>query len=403
MFSFAFARLFNAGTLLIATILSALIVGADKWSVAAIMQTIFSYLVFINLGINEGLGQRIVRKARLYISTFYFFQVVFIFLSITPLLLYFLFHKSSPTFLLLLSGTSALLLFSLMRLYFRGTANLKGLGVLYIFNAVFMMVSPLLVYLFNDPLIYIYTFILASPISTLLTSYILNDNIKSNFLLHFKFKFKSLYKKVRVLIHVGSPIMLAGLVFELIITIDRFYIKNVYSNELVGNIGLSLMIVKGAIMLLSILNTVSFKTLSVQVSLKDYYQIKKLYKKQVSIGLICMLMFILCIYFIIATPYFSQFFPSYSDLSSIFIFQSFILIPLSVLFPLSVISNFRFGGKVYLCSLIGVLFIYVSLSFSYHFFIGFMTIKNLSIFVSFSFCIGVLLLHYFVFRKGTFN
>lgn len=396
MFSFAFSRLFNAGAVLTASVLSALIVSADNWAQVSIMHTAFSYLVFLNLGVNEGIGQRIVKNKKLY-SPVFVKLVSFLFLSSLASLLAFFLFKSHLTFLYL-SGTLSLLLFSLMRLYYRGTGNLKGLTYLYWFNSVIILLSPFFIYLYNEPKIFIYFFILGACTSSFITIRLSGQKFNLFNIFHIKKPFESVFRKIKVLIGVGFPIMISGVVFEVIISVDRFYMNTFYEKNIVGNIGLSLMIVKGGIMLLSILNTASFKNLSTEVSLNNNRVVRKLYSSQVIKGLISSLTFVTVAFLIISSNWFSEEFPSYIRLSEIFIYQALILLPLSSIFPLSVISNFKFGGIVYLFCLIGALSLYLGIVFSLHEFLNMLlTIKALSLIVFLSLVISVVLLNIYIY------
>lgn len=399
---FTFSRFFNAAAVLFSAALSALIVGAESWALVALMHTLFTYLVFFNLGINEGFGQRIIRNRVIYEPIIHVFIKGFTLISLCSILTFFILLKFDITFLLYVSGTSSLLLFSLMRLYYRGLGNLKGLAFLYIYNSFFMLISPVFVYYYNEPLIFIYVFILASPIAAFLSKKTQKYSPAPQYF-SFEINNKKLFlKKIRLLISVGFPIMLAGVIFELIITIDRFYTDRYFNENSVGNIGLSLMIVKGGIMILSILNTISFKSLSEHVLQKKDAKLKKLYLKQVALGVLSSVVFIACIYIVIASSIFELYFPSYSQLSTIFVFQAIILLPLSVLFPLSVISNFRFGGTVYLRALIFILVLYMFFVITCHFIIGNLIPKELSIIVFICFVIGGITLQKNVFRRDVY-
>jgi O-antigen/teichoic acid export membrane protein len=397
LFIFAFSRVFNAAAILFSALLSALIVGADDWAQVALMHTLFTYLVFINLGINEGIGQKIVQKRMIYESMVKLIVTIFIIISLTNIILFFILIDFNLTFLLYISGTCSLLLFSLMRLYYRGVSNFRGLTLLYMFNSLLILCSPIIVYYVNDPYIFIYLFILASPIAVLLTSYMQNKNLDLSRRALVKYN-RSYSKRIVVLIRVGFPIMLAGIVFELILTLDRFYLNEYFDKNIVGNIGLSLMIIKGAIMILSILNTISFKALSHHVLKNNTSLILVVYKKQIALGLLSSFIFIAFIYSVLSSSFFLLHFPSYNNLATTFISQALVLLPLSILFPLSVISNFRFGGSVYLIALIGMLVTYLVFSSSLHFLIGNLDSKTLSILVFISFTLGVFSLHKYVFK-----
>lgn len=344
-----------------ASVLSALLVNADKWADISIIHTVFSYLVFISLGVNEGLGQRIVTKKKLYNTVFYRLVHLFLLLSIISFVIYFL--NINFYYFLYLSGTFSLLLFSLVRIYFRGVGNLRGLSKLYWINSITILLSPVFIYLTDEPKFFIYLFIVGSCLSSFIAIKTLStqfDFVENNI------PIATLLKKAKILMTIGFPIMLAGVVFEVIISVDRFYLDTFHGKSVVGNIGLSLMIVKGGIMLLSILNTVSFKALSKQVSLNNIKLVKKLYTSQVIKGLLATIIFVTFMYIIISSNWFVIQFSSYAKLSEVFIYQSLILLPFTILFPLSVISNFKFGGTVYLTALLGTVGLYLLLVFTFH-------------------------------------
>lgn len=397
MFSYAFWRLFNAGAILFSGSVSALIVGAGEWAHAGLMQTIFSYLIFLSLGINEGIGQRIVTNREYFEPVFQRLRLTFIFLSIFTLLLYFFLIRFDITLLLYLSGASSLLLFILGRLYYRGTGVLNGLSILYMTNGIIMLFSPVLVFYTNTSLSYIYIFIIASVFSSQLVKLTLdrsNQAINENN----NEENKVTIDKLKELISVGFPIMLSGLVFEIIITLDRFYINKFSDAGIVGNISLSMLLVKGAIMGMGILTTYKFRQFSKCVIERNIFRLKSIYRKYYCIAVSGSILFVTAVYLILSSNTFLSNFPSYEQLPKVFIYHSLVLIPLAFIFPLGVISNFRFGGGSYLAAQLGALFIYIIIILIFHLFLGMLSTQQLSIAVFISFSLSAIVMNNYVFK-----
>lgn len=397
LFSYAFWRLFNAGAILFSGSVSALIVGAGEWAHAGLTQTIFSYLIFFSLGINEGIGQRIVTNREYFEPVFQRLRLTFISLSIFTLLLYIFLIRFDITLLLYLSGASSLLLFILGRLYYRGTGVLNGLSILYMTNGFIMLFSPVLVFYTNNSLSYIYIFIIASVISSELVKLTLNksnqaineNNNEEN---------KVTIDKLKELISVGFPIMLSGLVFEIIITLDRFYINKFSDAGIVGNISLSMLLVKGAIMGMGILTTYKFRQFSKCVIDRNIFRLKSIYRKYYCIAVSGSILFVTAVYLILSSNTFLSNFPSYEQLPKVFIYHSLVLIPLAFIFPLGIISNFRFGGGSYLAAQLGALFIYIIIISILHLFVGMLSTQQLSISVFISFSLSAIVMNNYVFK-----
>lgn len=389
--------MFNAGAILFSGSVSALIVGAGEWAHAGLMQTIFSYLIFLSLGINEGIGQRIVTNREYFEPVFQRLRLTFIFLSIFTLLLYFFLIRFDITLLLYLSGASSLLLFILGRLYYRGTGVLNGLSILYMTNGIIMLFSPVLVFYTNTSLSYIYIFIIASVFSSQLVKLTLdrsNQAINENN----NEENKVTIDKLKELISVGFPIMLSGLVFEIIITLDRFYINKFSDAGIVGNISLSMLLVKGAIMGMGILTTYKFRQFSKCVIERNIFRLKSIYRKYYCIAVSGSILFVTAVYLILSSNTFLSNFPSYEQLPKVFIYHSLVLIPLAFIFPLGVISNFRFGGGSYLAAQLGALFIYIIIILIFHLFLGMLSTQQLSIAVFISFSLSAIVMNNYVFK-----
>lgn len=389
--------MFNAGAILFSGSVSALIVGAGEWAHAGLMQTIFSYLIFLSLGINEGIGQRIVTNREYFEPVFQRLRLTFIFLSIFTLLLYFFLIRFDITLLLYLSGASSLLLFILGRLYYRGTGVLNGLSILYMTNGFIMLFSPVLVFYTNTSLSYIYIFIIASVLSSQLVKLTLdrsNQAINENN----NEENKVTIDKLKELISVGFPIMLSSLVFEIIITLDRFYINKFSDAGIVGNISLSMLLVKGAIMGMGILTTYKFRQFSKCVIERNIFRLKSIYRKYYCIAVSGSILFVTAVYLILSSNTFLSNFPSYEQLPKVFIYHSLVLIPLAFIFPLGVISNFRFGGGSYLAAQLGALFIYIIIILIFHLFLGMLSTQQLSIAVFISFSLSAIVMNNYVFK-----
>ncbi|GLX86651.1 hypothetical protein tloyanaT_29040 [Thalassotalea loyana] len=394
--------MFNAASVLAATSLCALFVGASDWAPVALMHTTFSYLILCNFGVNEGLGQKVVRFNARYFDVYQVLQNTFIVICIVSLL----FSEASSTPIrdisFYIGGTSALLLFSLNRVFFRGVGSFKSLGNLYVVNGLILAFSPVLVMHSKDPFDFLRLLIFSSICGALINISYKKD---AKFLLkktnHLKVKRYCLVfiNKTKKLAIAGFPLMLAGVTFEVIITIDRFYINSFYGEILAGNVAFSLMLVKGVIMLLSILNTIGFRALSVNTSMKNWNANILVIRKQVIIGISGCFVLVFLFFSVLSSNWFINSFPSYANTSGIFLAQSLLLIPLSFMFPLSVVSNFMFGGRVYLLMLMSIMLLYFSIVFIVHNLTDTLTIYELSFVVVSCFSCGVYLFSKYIFKQ----
>ena len=433
-FLFSISRIGNAGAVLVASSVAALMVGAEEWANIAIIQSSISYCIFFSLGLGEGLGQIVVSKPRICTIIFYKLSALYIFFLITVLVvggIFFIFDDFRAIdfrsidfrsidfrsidfrsidlidfnlkYFLVPLGTVSLLLFSLSRIYYRGIGGLNELKKLFFYNAVLISLSPVLVYYSREASSYLLFFIFSSIASVyfvILSSKECNNLQFIKYILNPFLTYSSISFFFNRIVKTGFPLMLAAVTFELIISLDRFYINYFISTSATGTIALSLVLIKGCIMLLSILNSIFFKKLADLVIKRDFKKVKVIFLKQVMAGLVCYSLFVAIMYWGIKTEWFKLKFPSYNQLHNIFISQSIILIPLSVIFPISVISNFLLGGKVYLFILIIILTCYLCITFFAHFIIGTLSILYLNIIVFSSLTFGLVLFLILVRRKA---
>ena len=110
------------------------------------------------------------------------------------------------------------------------------------------------------------------------------------------------------------------------------------------------------------------------------------------------ILFVTAVYLILSSNTFLSNFPSYEQLPKVFIYHSLVLIPLAFIFPLGIISNFRFGGGSYLAAQLGALFIYIIIISILHLFVGMLSTQQLSISVFISFSLSAIVMNNYVFK-----
>ncbi len=393
---FALFRIFNAGCVLITSYYAALIIGPQGWGDVSIFQTLVIYASVFMLGLPEGYGQLQARSEDILCDTYKRILLICLYLSLTVFFLvclYFIFlndrsnDKNNIAYIFPFALFS-LLVFALERFRLRGLGNFKSLSSVYKVNAFSLLTSVIIISLFPSANTFLILFYLAYFISVLFSC----TNNKP----FAKKKMKSCddnFKSASSLIKLGFPIVLSGIVFEAIISLDRFYILLKFSKEDVGLSGLSFMLIKGHIMLLSIVNTLNFQKIAQMYEHGEHLGLMKNVKKQACLGLAITVGSALFIYLTIQSDLFIDMFPRYSKLYLVFAYQSLILLPLCFIFPLSIASNFNFGGKLYLKINILILCVYFITLFLLTLSLDTLDYKKLYVIVSIIFTFSALYLY----------
>lgn len=119
-------------------------------------------------------------------------------------------------------------------------------------------------------------------------------------------------KKYQELIKTGFPILLVGIVWSIVIAIDRLIIAITMSTKDLGNYGVGMLIFSSMMLLPQIIGNVMYPKIVELVSLKEYEKIKKYFWKTNIFLAIAMLLIIIIAFFTV--PFFiTSFMPQYIE------------------------------------------------------------------------------------------
>ena len=352
---FTLYRIINALVIFASSFLLALYFGAQLWSDAVYLQTIITFLPLLTFGYNEGFGlwlpSNTYHHKKLFnlvsISCFItsiIFLVLLVFVSLDIL---------DGLFLVLPFGMFGALLFSLSRMYFRGVGDLKGLSKLYITNSLLIILASVVSLAFNSPVV----FVLMYSISQMLSFYIcvlLKLKVSMSEIINVSIvKFKFSYLMARK----GISVLLSGVLFEAILNIDKYIVLTSDIESELGVVGIALVVSKGVIMIISIINTINYRPMNSCIDRREKGELITNIRKQVLVGLLCSLCAFTAYIALISTSYFVDSFPSFSSLNIYALGQSGIVMVFAFIIPMSTFMNFYYGGTVYFKGLLKILIV----------------------------------------------
>ena len=358
---FAISRVFNAAVLLTLNFVGALHLGAEEWGRIVIPQTLISYMVLTSLGVNEGFGVRVFfgnLKFRVAFKANLIFIAMIFALQASAILLTIVFLEIDQMYLVLPLGAASICLLSQLKIYLRNVNQLKRLANLYVINSIISVVFCLCYFLYSSLFSSSSFKFLIALIGAQYATYAIVGRSELIDAWNYKILPSRYIKIFTSYIYRGFPILLTGVIFEAMITTERFYIGGPGSESLLALTSLSMILIKGIIMLLSIVNTIYYQRTAKLVMSKDAQSVYSIFKNQFASGIVLSTFFVVLFYLILRSSIFSDNFPEYVEVKNIFLFQSILLIPLSMYFPLAVISNLMYGGKNILGMMIIVLFFY---------------------------------------------
>ncbi|KAB0302256.1 hypothetical protein F2Z80_14470 [Vibrio fortis] len=340
--SFAFYRLCNAIVVFSSSMTLALHFGSGVWANIVLLQTISVFLPLLSFGYSEGYGVTLPFKSNyknryylLYSANFIIASLVFIFLFLTGFII-----KVETQYYILPFLMFGLVSFSLSRIELRARGELKLLSKLYLANTSILILCWISSYIFDNEYLYIIGVALSQIASSLMIR-----NIHGHI---FKYK-KSLKSGLKFIIEMqkkGFLILASGLLFEAILNFDRFYLIFLKEDDIdvLGLLGLALVLTKGVFMLLSIINTINYKNISELISTRNSTALGNNLFMQISKGVLISLVLYAIFFLIATTDVFVINYPSYSGVHEYILGQSLIMIAFAFLIPISTFSNLAFGG-----------------------------------------------------------
>ena len=316
--------------LFIISIIAAKLSGPKEWGVITLLLLLSTYSSLFTLGINNGLGIKLplVLGQKKYLNALEIQSIGFtaLFLTLLPIgfaqfIFTYFWNKPISVWLILFSYTFSFQILTYLKIQLRSYEYFGLFSVAYIFQTLSISIGIL-------GLIKGYHYLIITSIGNLIASLFIWIKLPE------KPSIKFNLKSTIVLIQIGFPIMMAGIVGELLLSVDRILISIVFDDIQLGYYGFSANLFKGIRVIGIAISMLILPLIVKSYAIKEYSNMLKYAKIQQWYSFILMASASLIIG-ILSYNLIPDFFPEYKNS----IFSNFILMGVASLLPFSFYPN----------------------------------------------------------------
>ncbi|CAA6813593.1 MAG: Unknown protein [uncultured Sulfurovum sp.] len=304
-----------------------------QWGEISLLLLIALYSNILTLGVSNGfsinLPYNIAKDDKYKIEALYsiiwisILYIVFIYFILSFLLDKFYIKNHIILFSLYLISNYILLI---MRIIARSYNDYKTLGLAYLFQAIILFFIILNFIYFDFKNVF-----LSLSLSNIIAIVILTITHKYKFLIKIHYNPKVFIE----LIMIGMPLLIAGILYSLLLGVDRFLIKEYYGIEDVGIYAFASLFFKINMVLITLVNTIFYPRIIKSYAKNNFDEIIKLSKLQQWYSSLLVVISSIFIFLIIKF-YLFDLFPKFSSASSII----FIFLITTVIYPFSLYTTY---------------------------------------------------------------
>ena len=312
------------------TISAAKLLGPENWGLITLLSLFATYSSLFTFGVSNGMGILLPitlgkdQKKENYIVQNAFWCLVFSFIIIGLVQIFFIIKVKIPLsyFLFLVAYTFSIQLLNFLKVYLRSHQNFTLFSYAYFFQTMFLLMGFYLIKININ-------YLMILSLINLFTVIFVYSRIEKK-----KQKWSINKKQIIGLIKVGFPIMIAGIVGELLLSTDRLLISYFFDNIELGLYGFASNFFKGVRVIGVAISIITLPKIATSYSKGDFKSMLYFARAQQWVSFVLMITSSV-IAILIAFKFFPRFMPEYLRSVNLII----ILLTVASLLPLSKYAN----------------------------------------------------------------